>query len=85
MAMNIGTYTLALLSYTGKEFQVPPTSGMGWRTAVSIDVENRRFMPYFEALPHKPGTMPSLLTLDLCSTRPKLLTHQERKPRFLLS
>ena len=83
MAMNIGTYTLALLSYTGKEFRVPLTSGMG--AAVSIDVENRRFMPHFEALPHKPGTVPSLVTLDLCSTRPELLTNQERKSRLLLS
>ena len=40
-------------------------------------VENRRFMPHFKALLLDPGAVPGPLTLDLCSTRPELLTNQE--------
>ena len=41
--------------------------------------------PHFKALPLEPGTVPGLLMLDLCRTRPELLTNQELKPRPLLS
>ena len=41
-------------------------------------------MPHLEALPLEPGIVPDLLTLDLCSTRSKLLVNQELKLRPLL-
>ena len=49
------------------------------------DGKNCCFMPHFKALPLELGTVPGLLTLDLCSARPELPTNQERKPRLLLS
>ena len=55
-----------------------PLPAWAWHVAALIDVENRRFMPHFEALPHESRTVPSLITLDLCSTRPELLKNQEQ-------
>ena len=77
--MNFGMNKLTSLNYTRKEFQAPSTSGMGvaGEHVMLIDVKNRSFVPHFEALPFDPGTLPGINTLDLCSTRPDLLTNQE--------
>ena len=56
-----------------------------WQAATSVDVENCRFAPQFEALPLEPGKVPRLCTLNVRSARPELFTNQELKQKPLLS
>ena len=62
--------------YTRCKSRALPTSGVGGARPALITFKNHHFMALFGGSPLRAGGLLRLLTLDLWSRRPKLLTNQ---------